>query len=82
MKTTEINTKTAEIVELQSSVFIHTLTTTSYMCKQRVTDEVIRVLAFHGITQMRYTWNAIDSVYANLATICTSEASNAFGYKA
>ena len=82
MTTTEINTKTAEIVELLSSVFIHTLKNTNFVCKQRVTDEVLRVLEFNGITEMRFTHPSIDSVYANLATICTSESSNAFVYKA
>ena len=82
MTESQIISKRTEVIELLTDVFTHAMKTTEYVEKQRVTDEVLRVLEFHGITAMRYTWHAIDAVFANLAEASTLETSNAFGYKA
>lgn len=82
MTQSQITSKRTEVIALLSSVFIHALKTTELVSKQRVTDEVLRVLGFHGITAMEYTWPAIDAVFANLSGVSTLESSNAFVYKA
>lgn len=76
----EINSKITEVVTLLTDVFTHTLKTKGILETQFVTDEVLRVLEFNGITFMRDTHPAIDRVFANLDSVATLLASNAFGY--
>ena len=82
MTTTQITLKSSEIINLMSDVFITSLKKTGYVGKQRLTDEVLRVFEFNGITQMKYTYPALDKVFINLGLASTMETSNAFTFKA
>lgn len=73
MTNQEITNKSQELVSFLSDVFITSLNKKSFLEKQRVTDEVLRVFEFNGITFMKHTHPAIDSVFANI-----SKSANAF----
>mgnify|MGYP003634583484 FL=1 len=75
------NLKSEELVTFVSEVFITTLKKTGYVEKQRLTDEILRVFEFNGITKMKYTHPALDKVFNNLGLVSTLETSNAFSYK-
>tara|TARA_R110000822_G_scaffold272967_1_gene395481 strand:- start:198 stop:455 length:258 start_codon:yes stop_codon:yes gene_type:complete len=82
MTNQEITTKIQEVTSLLSSVYILALNKKGFLEKQHVTNEVIRVLEFNGITFMKYTHPAIDLVFANISkTPNSTEASNAWGMK-
>lgn len=76
----EINSKITEVVALLTDVFTNTLKTKRTLEAQFVTDEVLRVLQFNGITFMIDTHPAIDRVFANLHITSTLSTSNAFNY--
>ena len=82
MTTTQVTLKSKELVTIMSEVFIASLKKTGYVEKQRLTDEVLRVFEFNGITQMKYTHPALDKVFINLGLVSTLETSNAFTWKA
>ena len=82
MTNTQITLKSTELINLMSDVFITSLKKTGYVGKQRLTDEVLRVFEFNGITQMKYTYPALDAVFLNLASVSTMETSNSFGFTA
>ena len=82
MTNTQITLKSSELINLMSDVFITSLKKTGYVGKQRLTDEVLRVFEFNGITQMKYTHPALDKVFINLGLVSTLETANAFTLKA
>lgn len=82
MTNTQITLKSTELINFMSDVFITSLNKTGYVEKQRLTDEVLRVFEFNGITEMKYTHPALDSVFANLALVSTLETSNSFAFTA
>ena len=82
MTNQEITNKSEEVTSLLSDVFITFLNKKGFLEKQRVTDEVLRVLEFNNITFMRYTHPVIDSVYANISKSANAfETSNAWSIK-
>ena len=82
MTTTQVTSKSKQLVTFMSETFIATLKKTGYVEKQRLTDEVLRVFEFNGITQMKYTHPALDKVFINLGLVSTLETSNSFAFKA
>jgi len=80
MTTTQVTLKSRELVSTMSDIFIASLKKTGYVEKQRLTDEVLRVFEFNGITEMKYTHPALDKVFINLGLECTLETSNSFAF--
>ena len=78
MTNTQITLKSTELINFMSDVFITSLNKTGYVEKQRLTDEVLRVFEFNGITEMKYTHPALDEVLLNLALVSALETSNSF----
>ena len=82
MKNQEITNKSQEVASLLSDIFITSLNKKSFLEKQRVTDEVLRVLEFNGITFMKHTHPTIDLVFANISKSANAfETSNAWSVK-
>jgi len=82
MTTTQVTLKSRELVSTMSDIFIASLKKTGYVEKKRLTDEVLRVFEFNGITEMKYTHPALDKVFINLGLVSTLETANAFTLKA
>jgi len=82
MTTTQVTLKSEELVTFMSDMFITSLKKTGYVEKQRLTDEVLRVFEFNGITEMKHTHPSLDKVFANLGLVSTLETSNSFVFKA
>ena len=78
MTNTQITLKSTELINIMSDVFITSLNKTGYVEKQRLTDEVLRVFEFNGITKMKYTHPALYSVLLNLSSVSNLETSNSF----
>ena len=73
--------KTTEIVNLLTTVFIGAVKRDNHLEKQYVTNEVLRVLQFNGVSFMQDTHPALDLVFTNISKACELTTSNAWSYK-
>ena len=82
MTNQEITNKSQEVASLLSDVYITTLNRKLFLEKQSVTDEVLRVLEFNGITFMKHTHPIIDLIFTNISKSANAfETSNAWSIK-